>query len=111
VSRVFADDLSGAKHQQFAVVLDKIDSADVRIKEDVQTTIAEQLEVRLAVRFGDNLGLADRIPGIRTGVALHIKGEWIPADEAFSVGGERTAVIYFTHDPIGFICTPVQCFS
>ncbi len=111
VARVFADDLSGAKHQQFTVVMTSVISADTRAKADVQHTIDAALEVRLAVRFGDSMGLADRIPGIRSGVQLHLKGEWISADEANHVGGERIAVLHFTHDPLGFVCTPVKCFS
>ena len=108
---MFADDLSGAKHQQFSVTVLDIVSAGNSVKSEVEDTISEHLEVRLAVRFGDSSGLPDRIPGIRTGVALHIKGEWIPRDEAYSVGGERLAVLHFTHDPLGFVCTPVRCFS
>ena len=107
VARVFADDLSGAKHQQFTVVITQILAADARAKADVQNTLTQAAEVRLAIRFGDNLG----IPGIRTGVALHLKGEWIPANEAFAVGGEKIAVLHFTHDPLGFVCTSARCFS
>lgn len=111
VARIFGDDLSGAKHQQFSVKLEDLIEIDERVKEDVQATLDRGFEVRLAVRFGDGRGLPDRIPGIRSGVNLRIKGEWIPADEAFAVGGERTAVLHFTHDPLGFICTPVKCFN
>jgi endonuclease G, mitochondrial len=111
VSRVFADDFSGAKHQQFTVKLSELLDVDDRVKNDVQAALDGGLEVRLAVRFGDSRGLPDRIPGIRSGVDLRIKGEWITADEAFGVGGERLAVLHFTHDPLGFICTPVQCFN
>ena len=111
IARVFPDDLSGAKHQQFSVKLTHILHSDQAIQSDLQHTQTAHAEVRLAVRFGDNQGLPDRIPGIRTGVALHIKGEWIPASEAYAVGGEKTAVLHFTHDPLGFICTPRKCYS
>ncbi len=111
VARIFEDDLSGAKHQQFTVIPKTIDAADARTQADVQAAITQAREVRLAVRFGDSMGLADRIPGIRTGVQLHLKGEWIPASEAFAVGGEKLSVLHFTHDPLGFVCTPIRCFS
>ncbi|MFN7937760.1 MAG: DNA/RNA non-specific endonuclease [Bryobacteraceae bacterium] len=111
VERVFADDLSGAKHQQFTVIPTEAVAVDPRAREDVANTIAARAEVRLAVRFGDNLGLAERIPGIRTGVPLRIKGEWIPASEAARIGGEQIAVLHFTHDPLGFVCTEEACFS
>lgn len=111
VERIFADDLSGAKHQQFTVIPTKWISGDASAKSEVTATIEDSLEVRVAVRFGDSRGLADRIPGIRSNVELHIKGEWINAEEAFDVGGEDLAVLHFTHDPLGWICTPAECYS
>lgn len=114
VVRLFPDDLSGARHQQFAVrptKLLKVDPAAAKDREDVEKAIQQHEQVRVAVRFGDSRGLTDRIPGIRTGVKLHLKGEWISAESAFSVGGERLAVLHFTHDPLGFVCTPLRCFS
>ena len=111
VDQVFPDDLSGAKHQQFSVRITAVLHADAKAQADVENTKDKGLDVRLAVRFGDSLGLRDRIPGIRTGVALHIKGEWISAAQAGTVGGQHTAVLHFTHQPLGFICTPAKCYS
>lgn len=111
VGRVFADDLSGAMHQQFTIVPTKWVSGDAEAKAQVEALIAEEGEVRVAVRFGDSRGLADRIPGLRSRVELQIKGEWISARDAFDVGGEDIPVLHFTHDPLGWICTPLECFS
>lgn len=109
VERVLADDLAGVRHQQFVVVVQKVVSATDRA--DVDAAVRDAREVRVAVRFGDSRGLPDRVPGVRSGLELHLKGEWIAAEQAFAVGGESTAVRHFTHDPLGFVCTPRECFS
>lgn len=57
------------------------------------------------------MGLPDRIPEIQTGVELKVKGEWISASDAYDVGGEDIPVLHFTHDPLGFVCTPAKCYS
>ena len=106
VVRVFADDLQGAKHQQFTVKSDQWIAGEDHVKDQVLSE-----EARVAVRFGDSRGLANRIPGIVTGAPLHIKGEWIPKDKAYAVGGDKIAVLHFTHDPLGFICTQTKCYS
>lgn len=110
VTRVFADDLSGAKHQQFTIVPTKWISGP-EAKAEVEKIKTNNGEVRVAVRFGDSRGLADRIPHIRQNVELKLKGEWISARDAFDVAGEDIPVLHFTHDPIGWICTPDDCFS
>jgi endonuclease G, mitochondrial len=111
VARVFADDLSGAKHQQFTIVPTKWLEGSAKAKADVELAQAERIEVRVAIRFGDSRGLEDRIPGIRQNVELKLKGEWIAAQDAFDVGGEDIPVLHFTHDPLGFVCTPDDCYS
>jgi endonuclease G, mitochondrial len=111
VARVFADDLSGAKHQQFTIVPTKW-IAGTEAKAEVETAMTKGQEVRVAIRFGDSRGLRDRVAGIRQNVELKLKGEWISAQDAFDVGGEDIPVLHFTHDPIGWICTPDNnCFS
>ena len=110
VARVFADDLSGAKHQQFTIVPTKW-VAGTEAKSEVEAAKTSKTQVRVAVRFGDSRGLPDRIPGIRQNVKLKLQGEWISAQDAFDVGGEDIPVLHFTHDPIGWICTPDDCFS
>jgi endonuclease G, mitochondrial len=110
VVRVFADDLSGSKHQQFTIIPAKWISG-TEAKAEVESAKAERTEVRVAIRFGDSRGLADRIPGIRQNVELKLKGEWISAKDAFDVGGEDIPVLHFTHDPLGWVCTPDDCYS
>lgn len=111
VVRVFADDLRGAKHQRFTIVPKEWISGDAAAKTGVESAISNSIEIYVAVRFGDSRGLADRIPGIRTDVQLHIKGEWISARDAFDIGGQDMPVLHFTHDPLGWICTPIECYS
>ncbi|AFZ38292.1 DNA/RNA non-specific endonuclease (plasmid) [Stanieria cyanosphaera PCC 7437] len=111
VARVFADDLNGAKHQQFTIVPNKWISGTEAAKAEVEEARENGQEVRVAIRFGDSRGLADRVPGIRENVELKLKGEWISARDAFDVGGEDIPVLHFTHDPIGWICTSDDCFS
>jgi endonuclease G, mitochondrial len=110
VERVFADDLSGTKHQQFTIVPTKW-IAGAEAKTEVETAKTNGQEVRVAIRFGDSRGLRDRIAGIRQNVELKLKGEWISARDAVDIDGEDIPVLHFTHDPIGWICTPDDCFS
>jgi endonuclease G, mitochondrial len=111
VARVFADDLNGAKHQQFTIVPTKWIAGAAEAKTEVEEARKNGRQVRAAIRFGDSRGLADRIPGIRQNVELTLKGEWISARNAVDVGGEDIPVLHFTHDPIGWICISDDCFS
>ncbi len=111
VARVFGDDLGGAQHQHFAVIVTRRIKADAKVAREVQEALKSGREIRLALRFGDGLGLSDRIAGIRSGMKLRVQGEWISAEEALGAGGERIAVVHFAHDPLGFVCTPGGCYS
>ena len=111
VARVYADDLSGAKHQQFTVTPQEWKDGDAGAQALIKAAIKSHAEARVAVRFGDSRGLPDRIPGIVSGKELHIKGEWISAKDAYAVGGEQLAVLHFTHDPLGFICLEDRCYD
>jgi len=111
VQILFEDDLSGSKHQLFEVRLTKWIDGTADAKSDVEATIRSSESVRVSVRYGDSAGLPDRIREIRRNVKLHLKGEWISAADAFAIGGRPMAVLHFTHEPLGFICTPVQCYD
>lgn len=111
VIRILPDDLGGAMHQRFTIKVTSWVDGTSRIKPDVETAMKQDREVFIAVRFGDSRGLADRVPGIRSGAELHLKGEWISAEAAHDLGGEDLAVLHFTHDPIGFLCTEERCYS
>jgi endonuclease G len=68
-------------------------------------------QVFVAIRYGDSEGLAQPIPGVGNGSDLHMKGQWIPAAQAYAHGGEKTDVLHFTHHPIGFVCTDQDCYQ
>lgn len=111
VELLLDDDLSGSKHQLFHVRLSKWLDGDAGAKSEVEATIRSSESVRVSVRYGDSAGLPERIREIRRSVKLHLKGEWISAADAYAIGGRRMAVLHFTHEPLGFICTPVQCYD
>jgi endonuclease G len=59
------------------------------------------------------MGILKPVPGLEKGRVAHLRGEWITAAQAHGHGGERLAVLHFTHHPIGFVCTehPERCYS
>jgi endonuclease G len=105
------DDTKGSKHHLLKVTLKKVVNVDSKIRKDVNDTLKNKELVLVSVRFGDRQGIEDPVPGLDEEVAVKVKGEWIPAEQAQAIGGDRLAVLHFTHDPIGFICTPAACFS
>lgn len=111
VALLLDDDLSGSKHQLFEVRLSKWLSGDAGAKAEIEATIRSSESVRVSIRYGDSAGLPERIREIRRSVKLHLKGEWISPADAYVIGGRRMAVLHFTHEPLGFICTPVQCYD
>jgi hypothetical protein len=84
---------------------------DPAVQADVQDCIATGRPVFTAIRTGDAMGIRVPIAGLDAGAALHLKGEWITREQAQSHGGEKLSVLHFTHHPVGFICTPVDCYS
>ena len=104
-------DAAGGTHYHLIVRILSADHPDARIQADVQDCIDTQRPVFVAIRFGDRMGIQVPILGLDVGAALHLKGEWITREQAQDHGGERMSVLHFTHHPIGFICTPVDCYS
>ena len=104
-------DAAGGRHYHLIVQILSADHPDSRVQADIQDCIATRRAVFVAIRFGDNLGIQVPVQGLTDGAALHLKGEWITRDQAQSHGGEKLSVLHFTHHPIGFICTPVACYS
>lgn len=98
-------------HQHALLKVTQVTQNDPDVRGDLQRVMADEENVFLAIRFGDHLGLPEAIPGLKNGVELHLKGEWIPRDKAYSHGGEKMSVIHFTHHPLGFVCTPAQCYD
>lgn len=86
-------------------------STDPAVQADVQDCIATGRTVFTAIRTGDAMGIQRPILGLDVGAALHLKGEWITRAQAQAHGGEVMSVLHFTHHPVGFICTPVDCYS
>ncbi len=80
-------------------------ASDDRVREDVDGCLEEESDVFVAIRFGDSLGIDRPVTGIDDEDAVELKGHWIPAEEAQDHGGERVAVLHFTHRPCGYIDT------
>ncbi|QMI05395.1 DNA/RNA non-specific endonuclease [Citrobacter sp. RHB25-C09] len=99
------------EHQHAILNITAVNQNDPDIQADIQRVIKEREPVFLAIRVGDHLGLPVPVPDLARDVSLHLKGEWIPRDKAYNHGGEKMSVIHFTHHPLGFVCTPTNCFS
>ena len=104
-------DPSGGQHQRLVVRVVKILRSDAHVATDLNKSLTNALDVFLAIRIGDSMGIAKPIPGLKVGLPLHLQGEWIPKDKAQAHGGRKMSVLHFTHHPVGFVCLPVKCFS
>ena len=61
-------------------------------------------EIFCAVRYGDSMGLSERIDGLEEGQPIEMQGEYIDVNHAYpSVGNPGDAVLHFTHHPVGFV--------
>jgi len=92
------NDPKGGVHQHFLInnikVLD-IQGAPSSIVKD---------EAFCAIRYGDHLGLTDRIPDLQEGEEIELQGEYIDENHALKgIGNPGDPVIHFTHRPVGFI--------
>ena len=102
---------AGAKHQHILITIQAVDQSDPDVQADIDRVVSGAERVFVSVRYGDRMGLESPVPGVVEGLALHMRGEWIPRDKAYAHGGEKMSVLHFTHEPLGFICTPDECFS
>jgi hypothetical protein len=109
------DDPDGGQHLRLRINLDSVSSSDERVNTDVQRCLTSRDEVFVAVRIGDSMGILNPpTTGLEAGDQLHLRGEWIPRERAYSHGGRKVSVLHFTHHPIGFICTVApteKCYS
>ena len=105
------DDVDGDKHYRLRVRIDDVLQGDPDVDADIKRCVDGRLDVFVAIRYGDRMGILTPIPGLDPGTKLRLKGEWIPRDQAQNHGGEKVSVLHFTHHPIGFTCTPQKCFS
>ena len=101
----------GAKHQHLIIRVTEVIKNDPDVAADIKRTQDMNERVFLSIRYGDRMGLPNPVPGVRVGLELKLRGEWIPKEKAYAHRGEQMSVLHFTHDPIGFVCTPEQCFS
>ena len=71
-------------------------------------------EVFLAVRFGDNEGLAQEIPGLQAGQPIEAQGEYISEATAYPTEDNSNPilpVLHFTHHPVGYVLYHGQYYS
>jgi hypothetical protein len=61
-------------------------------------------EAFCAVRFGDNLGLKQRILGLEEGQPIEMQGEYIDKNHAYATpDNPGDPVLHFTHHPVGYV--------
>ncbi|MDQ0199397.1 hypothetical protein [Neobacillus ginsengisoli] len=91
-------DLTGGMHQHFLV--NQIQVIDIQGAE--RTLVTD--EAFCAIRYGDALGLKQRIPGLVEGEKIELKGEYIDKNHVLKgIGNPGDPVIHFTHHPVGFV--------
>ncbi|WCM22222.1 DUF3465 domain-containing protein [Paraburkholderia bryophila] len=110
ISKVFPspDNHHGANHQQFVIRIDKV------LKFDGGTANLVGTEVFVAVRFGDDEGLAHEIPGLQAGQPIEAQGEYIPDSSAYPTADNDNPVLpvlHFTHHPVGYVRYNGQYYS
>jgi hypothetical protein len=110
ISRVFASpgNHHGANHQHFVVKIDKV------VKFEGGNANLVGTEVFLAVRFGDNEGLAQEIPGLQAGQPIEAQGEYISEASAYPTEDNSNPilpVLHFTHHPVGYVLYHGQYYS
>ncbi len=112
ITHRFLDEEARAEHFRFNIKIDRVVSATADIQEDVEADKTQGREVLVAARFGDSMGLPAEVgPLLTVGAAVHLKGVYIPADKAYSNGGQKEAVLHFVHHPNGFTCVGDKCFK
>ncbi|HEX3764543.1 MAG TPA: hypothetical protein VHW23_37870 [Kofleriaceae bacterium] len=92
-------DTHGVKHVRIDVELIDVLASDPDIDGDVQRHLASREYVLVAIQYGKQ----GPIPGLIQGADIRVRGEWITAERAYAVGGDKLAVLHFTHAPVGFV--------
>lgn len=108
------DDVDGDRHIRLRVEVLTVQATDLDVDEDLQRCVSGREEVFVAIRIGDRMGILNPpTTGLAPEDTVHLRGEWIPREQARSHGGEPMSVLHFTHHPIGFLCveSPEVCFS
>jgi hypothetical protein len=95
------NDPEGGTHQHLQIKVERTLKLEGSNLSDINGQI-----LFVAIRFGDELGLPDRIPELRQGEPIEAQGEYIEADRA-KPGPDNhdpvLPVLHFTHAPVGFI--------
>ncbi|MCM3273587.1 hypothetical protein [Paenibacillus elgii] len=102
IVKVYPDrERSGAMHQHFDVKINEL----ISIKGADASLVDKNSDTFVAIRYGDNLGLADPITGITEGQEIELQGEYIDHNHAYPTEDNRDKypVIHFTHKPVGFV--------
>jgi len=100
IAEVEPDDTSGSKHVRVQVELTDVIESDGDVDDDVQSHLASHAYVLVAIQYDNH---HPEIPGLIAGVVIRVRGEWITAERAYDVGGDKLSVLHFTHAPIGFV--------
>jgi hypothetical protein len=108
------DDVDGSRHYRMIIHLKDVTECDVDVKQDVQENIDNNGRVFVSIRYGDSMGITEGSEKLdaelKEGTELKLRGEWITKEKAYSHGGEQLSVLHFTHHPLGFVCTPTDCY-
>jgi len=104
-------DSAGGKHYRLRLQVIKVLANAPAVSTDVKDAQTTGRDIFVAIRFGDAMGIQEKIKGLTVNAHLHLKGEWITKEKAQSHGGEKISVLHFTHHPVGFICTEVKCYA
>ncbi|MBU7320521.1 hypothetical protein [Paenibacillus oleatilyticus] len=102
IVKVYPDrERRGAMHQHFDVKINEL----ISIKGAAASLVDKNLDTFVAVRYGDNMGLAEPIKGITEGQEIELQGEYIDHNHAYPTEDNRdqSPVIHFTHKPVGFV--------
>jgi endonuclease G len=104
IAEVEPADTHGSKHILLQVELTGVIEADADVDADVRGHLASHAHVLVAIQYnGRGPGIAGSIPGLVAGVEIRVRGAWIPVKQSRPTGGEKLAVLHFTHAPIGFV--------
>ncbi|GIM47053.1 hypothetical protein DNHGIG_26020 [Collibacillus ludicampi] len=72
--------------------------------EGADPSIVWKDEAFCAVRYGDQMGLSERIEGLKEGEPIEMQGEYIDKNHAYhTIGNPGDPVLHFTHHPVGFV--------
>lgn len=104
-------DATGGKHYRLRIGITRVRKNDPDVSADLLDAKKTGRDVVVAIRFGDALGIQEKVKGLTKGAGLHLRGEWITREKAYAHGGERMSVLHFTHHPMGFVCTEIQCYA